>query len=395
MSARKNIVINNMNIIFWSSLFFIFYAYLGYPVLLWMMTRLVHCRIFDGVLNAQDELPSVTLIISAYNEEKVIGDRITNALKLDYPKQLLQIMVVSDGSSDRTTDIVLDFAEQGIVLQHYEGRIGKTACLNRAVPLATGDIVVFSDANSTYDSNALKALVDPFCDSSVGFVTGWTQYGHSADKAATSSLGLYSGLELVTKELESRIGSCVGADGAIFAIRKELYKPLEDFDANDFVIPLTFNKQGYRGVLQKKAFCFEQDAGSAKAEFHRQVRIATMTIRAIVNHNQLLNPIKFGFFSLELFSHKLCRFLVPLCMLTLLISSLFLASSNNFYLAALLGQALFYASSSITAILPRPSRLAQLADAAKIFIVANTAIFLACIKFLQGEKYTTWSPTQR
>ena len=182
-------------------------------------------------------------------------------------------------------------------------------------------MVVFSDANSTYEKSALRALLRPFQDSAVGFVTGWTRYGSREKISATDSFGIYSRLELITKELESHMGSCIGADGAIFAIRKELYLPLEDYDINDLVIPLSINQQGYRGVLQREAICFEKDAGSAKGEFQRQVRISSRAIRAIMNYRQLLNPFRFGLISFELFSHKVCKFLVPLFLVALLVSN--------------------------------------------------------------------------
>src|SRR6266480_5579660 len=339
-------------------------------------------------------LPSVTLIISAYNEEKVIGEKIENALSLDYPRELLEIVIVSDGSIDRTSKFVLEFAQRGVVLRHYEGRIGKTACLNRALPLAAGGIIVFSDANSTYGKGALRALLRPFQDNTVGFVTGWTRYG-AGNGAAPDSLGLYSRLELMTKELESRLGSCIGADGAIFAIRKELYVPLKDYDINDFVIPLSINQQGYRGVLQREAICFEKDAGGAKGEFQRQVRITSRTIRAIVNYRQLLNPFRFGLLSFELFSHKVCKFLVPLFMVALLVSNLLLAERGSFFLVALIAQGIFYVAASAASFVPKGSLLSRMIEAARTFVVVNAAIALAWVKYLQGETYTTWSPTKR
>lgn len=384
-----------MVIIFWVSFFAIGYAYLGYPALLWILTRLITHQTSERRVDNEELQPSVTLLISAYNEEKVIREKLINALSLDYPAELLEIVVVSDGSSDRTVQIVAEFANRGVVLRHYEGRIGKTACLNRAVPLAKGSLIVFSDANSNYDRVALKALVQPFQDSTIGFVTGWTRYGSGEDVTASDSLGLYSRLELITKELESHLGSCVGADGAIFAIRKDLYLPLKDYDINDFVIPLTIIQQGYRGVLARKAVCSEQDAGGAKGEFHRQVRITNRTIRAIINHRQLLNPFKSGFFSVELFSHKLCKFLAPLFMIGLFISNLFLLTINSFFITTLIAQLLFYSGSFLAVCVSGNTLFVRILTAAHSFILVNMAILIAWVKYFQGETYTTWSPTQR
>lgn len=377
------------------SLFAILFAYVGYPAILWLASRFVRPGARGGGAGQSTQLPSVTMIISAYNEERVIGEKIANTLSLDYPRELMEIVIVSDGSSDRTGEIVLEFANKGVVLRHFEGRIGKTACLNRALPLAAGEIIVFSDANSAYDKGALRALLRPFQDSTVGFVTGWTRYGTGEDISAADSLGLYSKLELITKELESRLGSCIGADGAIFAIRKELYLPLKDYDINDFVIPLSINQQGYRGVLQREAICFEKDAGSSTGEFHRQVRITNRTIRAIMNYRQLLNPFKFGVLSLQLLSHKVCKFLVPLFMVALFLSNVFLAERWNFFLMTLIAQGIFYSVAGAAALVLKAGLLSRIAEAARTFVVVNAAIALAWIKYFQGEMYTTWSPTKR
>jgi cellulose synthase/poly-beta-1,6-N-acetylglucosamine synthase-like glycosyltransferase len=380
---------------FWVSLLAISYAYVGYPAVLWLVSRSRRPGERSGAGQGTQAPSSVTMIVSAYNEEKVIGEKIKNALSLDYPRELLEIVVVSDGSSDRTGEIVLKFADKGVVLRHYEGRIGKTACLNRALPLAAGGIVVFSDANSTYEKGALRALLRPFQDSTVGFVTGWTRYGSGEDMSTVDSLGIYSKLELVTKELESRLGSCIGADGAIFAIRKDLYLPLKDYDINDFVIPLSINQQGYRGVLQREAICFEKGAGSPKGEFHRQVRITNRTIRAIMNYRQLLNPFKYGVLSLELFSHKVCKFLVPLFMVALFVSNVLLVEYGGFFLTTLIAQGTFYVGAGAAAFVSNTGLLSRMAETARTFVVVNAAVALAWVKYFQGETYTTWSPTKR
>jgi cellulose synthase/poly-beta-1,6-N-acetylglucosamine synthase-like glycosyltransferase len=379
--------------IFWFSLFIILYAYLGYPAVLWLISLFLERNAMPDTKPSARQ-PSVSLIVSAYNEEQVIGSKIANSLSLDYPRELLEIVIISDGSTDRTVSIALAFGHQGIVVRHYEGRIGKTACLNQALPLAQGGIIVFTDANSIYEKGALKALLHPFQDCTVGFVTGWTRYG-SSEGVAADSLGLYSRLELITKELESRLGSCIGADGAIFAIRKELYLPLKDYDINDFVIPLSINQQGYRGVLQREAICFERDAGSSKGEFKRQVRITSRTIRAIVNYRRLLNPFRFGLVSIELFSHKVCKFLVPLCMVALLISSLILRERGGLYLMTLIAQAIFYVAAAAAWFLPKGSSLYRIVEAARTFVILNAAIACAWVNYVQGKTYTTWSPTKR
>ena len=239
----------------------IIYPYVGYPAVLWLISLFILKKSKEEPVQL---LSKVTLLISAYNEEGVIKDKIINSLALSYPKDLLEIVVVSDGSEDRTKDIVEQYGDKGVILRHYEGRIGKTACLNKASPLANGDIIVFSDANSHYDKGAVNNLVRNFSDNNIGFVTGTTKYITNDNENSVESVGLYTKIEKLTKTLESRISSCVGADGAIFAIRKNLYQPLKDYDINDFVIPLNVVKQGYRGILESNAYCIEKTASDIK-----------------------------------------------------------------------------------------------------------------------------------
>ncbi len=374
----------------------VFYAYAGYMIILRAIALIKgSTQGFARKNPSNGYLPKVSLVISAYNEEAVIQQKLVNSLSLDYPKELFEIIVVSDGSTDKTREITEHYAGKGVILRHYEGRRGKTECLNMAIPLALGEVVVFSDANSEYDRNAIREIVKHFEDPKIGFVTGWTKYLSGKDDQETGSLGIYARLELLVKKYESMIGSCVGADGAIFAIRKELYRSLKPHDINDFVIPLSIIQQRYRGVLEAKAFCFESSAGSALGEFQRQVRITNRTIRAIVNNKTLLNPVKFGIFSFELFSHKLCRFLVPLFLIIMLVSNLSLSSQNSFYLMILIGQIMFYTSAGFAKNIERIPLMSRSFAASHAFVMVNLAIFTAWVRYFQGATFTTWSPTQR
>jgi len=388
-------LIFHVKLLFWISFFMIFYAYPGYPVLLWIISRLKRqgCGLKKGP--EKTALHKVSLLISAYNEEAVIEQKIMNSLSLDYPKDLLEIIVISDGSSDKTCESAGRYTDKGVILRHYEGRIGKTECLNRTVPEAEGAVIVFSDANSEYERGSLQELVKHFSDSSIGFVTGWTKYKQSDESDDTGSVGIYARLELCVKRLESKIGSCVGADGAIFAIRKELYQPLKASDINDFIIPLSIIRRGYRGVLEEKSVCFEKTAESGRGEFNRQVRITNRTIRAIVNNRTLLNPSRFGIFSFQLFSHKLCRFLVPLFLIVLFVCGMVLSSHNTFYLMVFGGQIIFYLSAGFAGGVQGMPFLSRVFTASYSFVMVNFAILMAWIKYFQGATYTTWSPTQR
>ena len=377
-----------MVFLFWVSLFAIFYAYLGYPLVLLLFSIFKRKR---TKFSKTSITPTVSLLISAYNEEKVIEEKLKNSLSLDYPKALLEILVISDGSDDKTDEIVKRYADQGIILRSYQGRIGKTACLNKAIQLTKGDIIVFSDANSYYDRNAIRELVQDFADEGIGFVTGTTEYISEDIDISHYSVGLYTKMEQITKKLENKMGSCVGADGAIFAVRKHLYQPLHPFDINDLVIPLNIIRQGYRGIFNEKAFCKEKLSRDDKEDFNRQARITNRTIRAIFNNINLLNPFEFGLFSYELFSHKLSKFSVPFFMVTLLITNLFLIPKGPLFVLFLAGQLFFYLLAWLGFLRKNFASLSKLAFLCKTFLFINLAISIGWIKYFKRETFTTWT----
>ncbi len=380
-------------LVFWTAVLVVFYAYAGYPLVLAVLGVFgTHRPVYPGT----DRLPKVSLLISAYNEAAAIEDKLLNSLDLDYPEELLEIVVVSDASSDGTDDIVRKYEGRAIVLKRCEGHIGKTACLNRTVPETAGDIIVFSDANSRYDRRAVRCLVESFSDMEIGFVTGRTEYLSREGDGGSSPAGLYTRVERLTKALEGRIGSCVGADGAIFAIRKSLYRPLDASDINDLVIPLRIVRQGYRGILAPDAFCLEPAAPDVSGEFTRHVRITTRSLRAIFRHPGLLNPFRFPLFSFELVSHKLMRFFAPFALFTALFTNVLItvAGGGSVYGAILFLQACLYVLWLAGSLNIPLSFLTRLSRAAHAFCAVNLAILIGWIKFLKGEKYTTWA-TQR
>jgi len=382
----------SMKILFWASLFFLLYAYVGYPVVIWLISRMTPSRVHRKDVSFS---PGVSLLISAYNEESVIESKINNALSLNYPKELLEIIVISDGSDDRTNEIVKTYASQGVALHYYEGRIGKTACLNRSVPVCRGEIIVFSDANSMYERDAVRNLVANFADDRIGFATGYTRYAADTEGGIVTSIGIYAAIEKFTKKAESVVNSCVGADGAIFAIRKTLYTPLRGADINDFVIPLTIIRLGYRGVLEERAYCVEKTVEDQRGEVKRQVRITNRTLRAIFHHIGLFNPIAFGLFPFELFSHKVVKFLSPFFALILLLCTLALMNSGTVYLLFLAAEVMLLLFAWLGYGAGRAGVLSKASSICRTFITMNLAIAGGWVQFLRGEAYTTWSPIKR
>jgi len=355
-------------VLFWLFSGLFLYTYLGYPVLLASIGLIRENR------NVKEPItPGLTLIISAYNEGEIIEKKIQNSLALDYPREKLEIVVVSDASSDKTEEIAKRYKEVGVLTRRVEGRVGKTACLNVVVPEVRGEIVVFSDANSMFPEQAVRKLVQNFADSMVGCVTGYTKYTSQKDGILDGSLSMYSQLERIIKEMESRIGSCVGADGAIFAIRKHLYEPLKGTDINDLVIPLNIVSKGYRTVIERESFCLEETAKDSKGEYDRQVRITNRTLRALFANKQLLDARQFGMFSFELFSHKIMKFLSPFFLIAILATNVILAWRRWHYVVLLLLQGLFYALAA-TKSSRLPATLAKLASVCRTFMVFNLSI---------------------
>ena len=278
------------------------YCFVGYPVLLWILARFFRQRHHvDNML-----YPTVTLVISAFNEAQVIRDKLLNALKLDYPKEKLSILVVSDGSTDKTDDIVNEYSGDGVKLLSTRERNGKTAGLNQALTNIDSEVVVFSDANAMYDAQAIRHLVKHFGDPRIGYVVGHARYVEDSIAAAKSEKD-YWDYEIRMKKWESDFASVVGGDGAIYAIRTELWQPLEETDINDFVNPLQIVVKGFRGVFEPDAWCTERSAGDFDKEFERKKRIVNRSFNGVLRVAGCLNPLKVGRFSFLIVSHKILR----------------------------------------------------------------------------------------
>ncbi|MDY7031287.1 MAG: glycosyltransferase family 2 protein, partial [Thermodesulfobacteriota bacterium] len=248
--------------IFFFSIFMIFYIYFGYPLLIFLIGVIKNNRV-----NKDFYEPYVTILIAAYNEENSIEVTIKNKLSLNYPKNKLEIIVISDGSTDRTDDIVKQYASQGVKLIRQDPRAGKTSALNLAITEAKGEIIVFSDANSIYASDALGELLKNFNDSTVGYVTGKMIYTNPDGSVMGDGCTAYMKYENFLRQCETRIGSVVGVDGGIDACRKSLYQPMNPDQLPDFILPLRISEQGYRVVYEPDAILKEAALKASKDEY--------------------------------------------------------------------------------------------------------------------------------
>lgn len=290
-------------IAFIASLAAMVYIYVGYPLVLQLLVWVRGARI----VRRGEALPRVSLVISAYNEADVIAGKLRNALAIDYPAELIEIVVVSDDSTDGTDAIVQSFDDPRVRLFRQSPRRGKTAGLNAVLPSLTGEIVVFSDANAMYEPDAVRMLVRNFADPAVGCVTGEARYLQGDRSTADVSERAYWNYEIWIKRLETAVGSMVGGDGAIYAIRRSLWRPLPEDAINDFLNPLQIVGGGWRGVYEPKAICYEETASGIRREWKRRVRIVSRSWRAVFQAPGVLNPFKVGLFAFCLMSHKVLR----------------------------------------------------------------------------------------
>jgi cellulose synthase/poly-beta-1,6-N-acetylglucosamine synthase-like glycosyltransferase len=374
---------------FWLPIATLIYVYAGFSVLV-----VVVGRWRKRLVRRQPITPTVSLIVAAYNEERHIAERLDNALALDYPHEALQIIVASDGSDDATESMVAEYAERGVQLLRLPRR-GKIHALNDAVRHATGDVLVFSDANSMYDAQALRKLARNFADPEVGGVAGNTIYTRLT-KSDSSSQGedLYWSYDKWLKQMESLTGSVVSAHGAIYGIRRELYRPIMDSAVtDDFAISTLAIEQGYRLVFESEALAYEPPLPAAEREFRRKVRLMTRGLRSVLLRRVLLNPFRYGFYSLVLFTHKVLRRLVPFMLLIILVSSLILSASHEIYLVAALAQVLFYMLAGFGYLL-RHQRFGRfrLFYIPFFYCLANTAALIALMKVLRGDHIERWQP---
>ena len=374
--------------VFWALAALILYTYVGFPLTL----LCVGAARRHGV-QKRPITPNISLIIAAYNEQQSIAQKLNNSLDLDYPHDALEIIVASDGSNDDTESIVRGFSQHGVKLLSLE-RKGKIFALNEAVSQSNGDVLVFSDANTLYDPEALRKLARNFADPEVGGVCGnqihlKQEQEHGASKGEKS----YWAVDKWLKEMETLTGSIVSADGAIYAIRRELYRaPASASVTDDFAISTAVVEQGYRLVFEREAIAYETTMPNAEREFARKVRIMNRGLRGVILRRRLLNPLRYGFYSLTLFCHKVLRRLVPFFLLAIFVINILLLD-HGIYATTAVVQVTFYGWAGISYLL----RNTHYARSKIIYIpffycLANLAAAVAVFKLMSGKRIELWQP---
>jgi len=370
------------------------YTYAGYPALLWVFGRIAPKRV-PSVTDAHD-WPQISISVPAYNEETQIEELIKSLLALDYPKDRVQILVISDASSDRTDEIVGRYGEQGIELLRLEERGGKTKAENAAAPHLTGEIIVNTDASIRIAPDAMKPLLAVFSDPAIGCASG--RDVSVSGKTATANAGEsgYVGYEMAIRDLETRVHGIVGASGCFYAIRAHLHRlPLPESLSRDFAAALHTREHGYRPVSVNQAVCFVPRTPSLRKEYRRKVRTITRGMRTLWHKRALMNPFRFGWFSWMLLSHKVCRWALPWGAALAGMSLVALSLSQP------LARALVAVGVVTVGLAGVGWAKADNGSVSKIFSVpayvlaGNLAAAHAFLRAARGQKDALWEPTRR
>ncbi len=389
-----------MAVLFWLATALVAYTYVGFPLLV-----LLRARLRPRPHRTADITPSVSVIIAAHNEAESIGARVDNLLGLDYPSDRFEAVIASDGSTDATVAEAQRREDPRIRVLDLP-RTGKATALNSAVDASRGEILVFSDANTAYATDAIRVLVRSFADPEVGGVAGNQVYLKAsagigpADPGAATAIGVgersYWDFDRLVKDAESLGGSVISATGAMYAIRRELFGAVPDGVTDDFTTSTRVIAAGRRLVFEPRAVAYEPVAGSSGREYGRKVRIMTRGLRGVAFARGLLDPRRYGFYALQLLTHKVLRRLMAIPLLVVLVTSLFLWDAGPIYRIALVGQLLVYGLGIVGLFLrDRPAGRRPWFAIPAFFLLVNIASLHAAWNLLRGRRIDRWQPVRR
>jgi cellulose synthase/poly-beta-1,6-N-acetylglucosamine synthase-like glycosyltransferase len=377
-----------LTVLFWVLLVLAIYPFVLYPAVAYVLSR-VWAR---PVRKSGEPTPRVSIVIAAHNEAACIRDTLANKLTLDYPRDRMEVIVVSDASVDGTDAIVQEFAGEGVRLVRQSDRQGKSAALNLGVAVATGEILVFSDANSIYEPSALRALVRSFADESVGYATGKMIYVYPDGSPIGEGCSAYMRYENMLRAVETRLGSIVGVDGGVDAMRRSLYAPLRPDALPDFVLPLEVVRRGLRVVYEPAAVLRERSVTNRRDEYRMRVRVGLRALWSIRERPDLLNPFRYGFFAWQMLSHKVLRYGAFVPLLLLLVVNGALAVSSEFYRILFWLQCAGYAVAIPGFLLSDRHTLPTILALPYYFVLIQVASCHAMLKLLAGQKIVVWNP---
>lgn len=390
-----------LEIIFWLGLALVFYSYLGYGLLLWALVR-VKRLMRPSAPKPPEALPALTFVVCAYNEEDWITEKIKNSLSLDYPPDLLHFCFVTDGSDDRTAQIVQQYPfppEVHWQLLHQPERLGKIAAFQRAMAQINTPVVVSTDANTRVNPEALKRLVRHFADPQVGAVAGEKRiFMAEKDDASSAGEGIYWKYEGLLKKWDAELWTVVGAAGELFAIRRDCYEPVPtDTLVEDFHLTMRIAQKGYRVQYEPNAWAVESSSASVAEEMKRKVRIAAGGLQAVVRLRALLNPFRYGVLTFQYVSHRVLRWtLAPLFLPILLIINVILAlNMQGIYPYMLAAQVLFYGAAGAGWLLERRKLKVKILFIPYYFCLMNWAMYAGLVRLLRGRQSVIWEKAKR
>lgn len=384
---------NTLELLLWICVGGVVYAYLGYPVVVWLISRCYPDPAAQRNASPADrEWPMVTLVIAAYKEERVILQRLVNATLLDYPIDKLEILVGVDGAEDLTGQLVGDFQDSRVRLLQYPMRRGKASVLNDTVPQARGEIIVFSDANTMTQVDAITQLVRHFADERVGAVCGKLEL---IDPASGQNVdGIYWKYENFLKRCEGRINGLLGVNGGIYALRKELYEAIpSNTIVDDFLIGMRVHLHGRRLIYDPSAVALEETPDTIQQEFQRRTRIGAGGFQSLAWLWPLLSPLR-GWIAFTFWSHKVLRWVCPLFLIGALAANIALVA-HPLYLYLLFGQIGFYLIATAGIGQVTSQRLPRLLRLPAMFVSMNLALLVGLWKSLRGIRGGTWKRTER
>jgi cellulose synthase/poly-beta-1,6-N-acetylglucosamine synthase-like glycosyltransferase len=384
--------------IFWICVFIIFYTYVGYGILLYLLVKIRQAiKGKRPVNNNLKNLPSVTLIIAAYNEEHIIDKKIKNTLTLNYPADKIKYLFITDGSTDGTPNEVAKYDR--IKLMHSPERSGKINAVHRAMKEVTTEVAIFTDANTFLNKEALINIARHYKDERVGAVSGEKRVEITHVSDATAGEGFYWKYESALKKLDSQLFSVVGAAGELFSIRTRLYEPVPaDTILDDFMISLLIAAKGYRIVYEPDAFALESSSANTLEELKRKVRIAAGGIQSILRLRTLLNPFKFPVLSFQYISHRVLRWTItPLCMIIAFILNFVILFYSPAYVYKLmyLAQLLIYTAAFFGWLFERKEIKVKVLFIPFYFCMMNYAVLAGIVKFASNKQSAAWDKARR
>ncbi len=371
---------------FWLCCLLLVYVYALYPVLV----KALAAR-FGRAPASSSSLPTVTIIVTAYNEESCLASKLKNLLSLDYPADRYRVLVVSDGSTDRTDQIAEQFAPGKVALLRIEGRRGKTACQNAAAAAASSDVLVFTDATTQLHPRSLRRLVEYFGDPKVGCVGGRLIYVSDVNNLTGVNGEAYWSYEVRLRVAESLLGSMIGVSGCLYAVRRSAYRPIDPQLISDFVIAMRMREQGLRTVLATEAICYESTLTCVQDELSMRVRVAIRSLNALIQESAFLNPLRYGTFAWQLWSHKMLRYASPTIWIVALGTNLLLAR-DPLYLLLLGCQCALIGAGVPGFLLHKRNDSLGLLGRPYYFLLTNIASLIAMLRYLRGERMVTWKP---